>query len=393
MHIEGPRFAKLDEFDSLVKLEELCFSGNRPIDKHYPHVFKNRDECVKNTIVFSQDGNIICALGIYPALMYISGTVLSAASLTFVATHPDYRGRGLMQKAVKLAIGEMKNRNIALSWLVGDRQRYNHFGWETAGRKNFYTITRRSITNLKRKPPTILKYEGEKALLKDIQAIYNQGKARFVRDENLTKMLFERVDKKTFVAVADGIAAAYLTLSTPASEQGEAIVYELGGNAEGVEDILHWCFESMEINKLLIATPMENNPLNKMLKKNASVWNIGAGFLEFPNSGAHMIKILDLRAVLQGFSEQISAKWVLSGYRTKKDITIKIQDINQYATLSFRDTVKVTDVLSKEELTLTEHEMVRLLFGITRPTDEFSAPTVLDQVFPLDFFISTLEDV
>ena len=51
-----------------------------------------------------------------------------------VSTHPEYRNRGYFTSVISKVIKYAKSHDFDLLFLGGNRFRYNHFGFENAGR-------------------------------------------------------------------------------------------------------------------------------------------------------------------------------------------------------------------------------------------------------------------
>ncbi len=81
-----------------------------------------------------REGNrLIAAVGVYPLQTYIAGEKLMFATVGNMVTLPEYEGKGCMSALYKTAMGELESLGADVSRLGGFRQRYNRFGYETAG--------------------------------------------------------------------------------------------------------------------------------------------------------------------------------------------------------------------------------------------------------------------
>jgi GNAT superfamily N-acetyltransferase len=405
MSLEGPRFIRPAEFDNLIELLGLCFSmpNLASIPADYPHVFADFEQHLENFIVIADHGRIVSHVGVAPAQWLVHGNTFQAAGITFVGTHPDYRGQGLMQRCLELAVRQMHSQGAVLSWLIGDRQRYGHFGFENAGRKFFFQLTRRSVQSGESRA-TITEYQGQPELLTTLQSLHARAELRLQRSDPLARILFQRENKRTFLAWVDGIPVSYLTLMQSQDRPGEAWIFEHGGGPAGFHDLLHYCFASLGAEWLTVTAPATGDACLQVLFDQASSWRLDPGFLLFPSAAA-MVKILDLKAVLTGFQAQMNRCWLAGqagGYQfAPKGLSLQMEGDFAPVQLIFNEKVEVIaadpsasqHLPVDETLTLDNREMVRLLFGVSKPSVTFSTPTWLDQVFPLDFFVSALEDI
>ncbi len=75
--------------------------------------FKNR--FVRDySIVCEEDGKVVACVHSLPCHMYLRGRILRAAILCGVATHPDYRGRGIMRRLLHLLEEKLRDRGVSL---------------------------------------------------------------------------------------------------------------------------------------------------------------------------------------------------------------------------------------------------------------------------------------
>jgi len=108
-----------------------------------------------------------------------------------------------------------------------------------------------------------------------------------------------------------------------------------------------------------------------------------------------MFKIVDLKKTLFSFREQIQSKTEL--YRIEKgtSITLEMTDSRQKATLIWEEEIKIEEQETQNVVSLSDIEMVRLLFGFSPENfagDE-EQKRLLVSLFPLDFYFWGLENV
>jgi hypothetical protein len=94
---------------------------------------------------------------------------------------------------------------------------------------------------------------------------------------------------------------------------------------------------------------------------------------------------------VSGFCAQMNRRRSQIGATKTGAVTLVVAETGQRSTLRFGKTVTATRVPAGERIVLSEAAMVRLLFGLSRPAAACSA--LLDAVFPLDFYVSPLEDL
>jgi predicted acetyltransferase len=383
---EEPRFLKRNEWKSLVKLLNHAFPNDIPFDKTWPHttLIKCKDD-LKGHLVIKDKGRVVSHVGIFPLKAVIGDSVINIAGIGGVSTYKSYRGRGFMKMLLNRSIEIMKKEKYDISWLGGDRRRYGNFGWENGGAVYKFFITERSIKDICTEEFEVKEYNGGKEYLNQIKVIHEKEYLRIRRTNEMYKILFSRMYKETYLAYKDGKVISYITIQKNKENPALATAYEYGGDISGFKYLLKYLFTNLKIERLDISSPFNYTEYKDLLFKCSSSWNINC-------SG--MIKIINLKSLLKKFENQMSMKIKDLGVINKRKITLVISDNNEFATLQIGNSIKVTDKESNNKLVLNERDMVKLLFGLSKPSNEFNLSKeflVLDVVFPLDFYIWPLE--
>jgi predicted N-acetyltransferase YhbS len=143
---DGIRNLRPGEFDTFMRFLERCYGaspGN--FERHAPHHYRPSAELCASAFVMEQEGQIVSHVGLYPLEVVVQGVTYPIGGIGGVGTLPAHRGKGYMTQLLYTVIEVMREREIPLSWLGGDRQRYNTFGWEQAGQTYELVFTRRSL--------------------------------------------------------------------------------------------------------------------------------------------------------------------------------------------------------------------------------------------------------
>ena len=389
--VDGPRYLKEGEFDSLAELLSICFGGMEVAE--WPHVCRPESEYYDRYQVCSDGTRIVCSVAMVPMELYIEGATLSVAGISIVATHPDFRLQGLASSCIRAALAEAKRRGFAMAWLNGDRRRYRWFGFERAGRKYNFQFDKRSIGSL---PPQaneadeILAYRGESSLVAGIANLYDRRELRGVRDLDLTRMLLSRKGTETTVAVRDGVVAGYLTAFGRPKDPAYAEVYEYGGDGDAFAALLRDRFDSTALERATMAAPILPDDARSIVYTGAAAWELGySGWI----ASGGMAKVLDLRVMLDAFVPQMNRKRDEVHSTSKSAITIELEGSGQSATIDCDESITVTGQRSTNAVTIDEADLVRELFGMERTHHPALAASILGVVTPLDFYISPLEMV
>ena len=88
------------------------------------------------------DGDtLVSQFAVYPMEMNIHQVIYPVGFITSVTTYPEYSGRGLMSRLMKLSLTEMKAKGQSLALLYPySFPLYRHRGWEIVSDKMTYTI-------------------------------------------------------------------------------------------------------------------------------------------------------------------------------------------------------------------------------------------------------------
>ncbi|MBN1935275.1 MAG: GNAT family N-acetyltransferase [Anaerolineae bacterium] len=147
------RHPRLDEFDALMRFLERCFGHSKGFFvRNLPHISRPDPEIADWSYVIEKDGQIVSHVGVYPIEVVTAGVRLKIGGIGGVSTCPEARGKGHMIRLLCHCIDEMRAQGYPLSWLGGDRQRYNGLGWERANPGYAPAWSRRSLDWLKVAP-------------------------------------------------------------------------------------------------------------------------------------------------------------------------------------------------------------------------------------------------
>jgi predicted N-acetyltransferase YhbS len=140
------RHPRIEEFDTLMRALERCYGAWPGIfDRGYPHLYRPTAKALAAAYVIEEQGTIVSHVGLYPIEVVVHGHPVRIGGIGGVGTLPPARGKGYMTKLLYHVIDEMRAQGYALSWLGGDRQRYNAFGWERGGLAYDLTFSRRAL--------------------------------------------------------------------------------------------------------------------------------------------------------------------------------------------------------------------------------------------------------
>lgn len=109
------RVLRQDEKERSRSLYELCFPEDT---KHFVDYYY-REKCRDNRILVTEEqGRIISMVHENPFCISLCGHAVSISYIVAVATHPDYRRRGLMQSLMREMFAECASRREPFSFLM-----------------------------------------------------------------------------------------------------------------------------------------------------------------------------------------------------------------------------------------------------------------------------------
>ncbi len=374
-----PRKATVSEYDDLIAFLNKIFRIR--MDLQYSHIYKPTRKDMSNNIIIRDDGRIVSCVGIFPMTLLCGDARLSVGGIGGVSTDAKYRGRGLMSKLLDRAILAMRRRNYDISILWGDRLRYNRFGWENGGRQYAFSIDRRHVSPAKVTEGGIRRFSNSGADLREIARLHEQRKLKVDRTRGQLKSVLNRQTFDTWVW-RKGTAFAYTTVR---EKNKEVRLGEFGGVLSGLDNLLGFLFDKYQLEKLTGTAEVSQSPYFPFLINRSGEW--GLRFIG-------MVKILDLKSVLQKFVPQIQDKSRVLGL--KRDLTLEMTDSRQLASLHFGRSLTVGERKKGSVLRLSDTEMVRLLFGTLPPSHVLGLDKslcYLDALFPLDFYVGWLDAV
>lgn len=197
------RTLHVDEFDNFMRYVERAFGHAKGwFERHLPHIYRPTKKACERAYVVVEDGEIRSHVGVYPIESVTAGLPLSIGGIGAVSTAPEARGKGYMTRLLDHAIDEMRRLGYPLSWLVGDRQRYNTFGWEKASRVYDLAFTQRSMEWTPVEPLDLKEVYADEAL-ETIRRYYQEPACHTVRPDLEIQM--QKADHRFWIA-EDGYA-------------------------------------------------------------------------------------------------------------------------------------------------------------------------------------------
>lgn len=140
------RTVHVEEFEDFMRYLERAFGHSVDFFRRFgPHIYKPTPEVCAWGYVVEENGKIVSHVGVYPIEVVTADVPLKLGGIGGVSTAVEARGKGYMTQLLYHAIDEMRAQGYSASWLGGDRQRYNTFGWEGAALSYRLIFSTRSL--------------------------------------------------------------------------------------------------------------------------------------------------------------------------------------------------------------------------------------------------------
>lgn len=140
------RHVRAEEFEDFMRFIERAFGHSKAFfERAYPHLYQPNARALDWAYIVDEDGEIVSHVGVYPIESVTAGVSLTIGGIGAVSTAPGARGKGYMTQLLTHVIDEMRRLGYPVSWLGGDRQRYNTFGWELAASVYTVDVSQRSL--------------------------------------------------------------------------------------------------------------------------------------------------------------------------------------------------------------------------------------------------------
>lgn len=362
---DGPRACGQYDLSGVV---DLCNLVMRVVEAHpdyksgwpnigylYPHVYNHENS--DNIRLISSNGEPVSSVAIYRSNVKTSRGTISVGGINCFVTHPEFRRFGLGGLVLDDAHRKMTmtgNEIGLLSTMIPDY--YRKSGWELAGGQRTFTLDRGNISYLPGHAG--LDIEGDwKPFMTELLELNQQQPMRAFRTSQLFDLLIERRLGRVFIARRGDRIVAYCALGHSKNPQ----IIEYAGKNEDVCSLIRAVFGIIDdlsvststrsgrerpTTELKLVTPYLNHGLTDILIERG-----------IPNSLEYvgMIKILDPNKLLKtlGIYDVINLEKIDVGWRVS---------------------------YGSNDLTLTEQELVKLIFG----PEKFQG--FAPDIFPIDFY-------
>lgn len=377
LEIDRPR---LSEYDRILRfLEDVYGHSYDYFPLVYPQVWKKDNADFRNTFVIRDRGEVVSLVRIFPLETIQDGVKVKLAGIGSVSTAYSHRGRGYMTELLHRSFQEMQQQGFPLSVLGGDRHRYNHFGYENAGRIVELTISPRGFSK-DAVLPVVKRFTGDRNTLIRIMQAYNTLRYRKIRSLKELREIYTKPRIMVYY-VERGKDFACVVLSATEVRDTSKKVLEFAGNEEMVLGILQYLGARFSIQSFSLSFP-DFSYVPGCIMSAASHWYLNTGL---------MVKIINLKQTLQTFLGQQALL-----FPDGEEITLSIKGRESVVISKNCGKLQIKDGKGDNEVVLSETEMVHLLFGLSFWAPEGTKTDVvriLRQFLPFNLFLGWLDHI
>lgn len=232
-----------DEFEEGMAFLNMVFGEHRPHDfaGMLPSIYQPTDAHMANNFALRVDGQIQGIVGMFPMTWQVGEAALQVGGIGGVSTHPEARGKGYMRALMDHCVSTMRQRGYPLSWLGGQRQRYQYFGYEKCGKGHHFTLNQ---SNLRHSfiGPSALRFEplaeGPPERLARALALHDRQPAHAVRPAaDFARYLVSWFHRPWAAIDGDGEMVGYLVADESGGQVPELVAAD---DAAALEMVKAW---------------------------------------------------------------------------------------------------------------------------------------------------------
>lgn len=175
------------DFDEAMDLLNLVFSmAHRPHNfaRMLPLLYRPTDEHMGYNRAIRSGSRIRAIVGVIPVRWSVGGTILQGAGVGGVAVHWADCGRGYMKLLMQRCGEDILDGGFDLSWLGGQRQRYQHSGYESAGIAIQASVCRANLKGFAVPPMAFSAVgQGDESTLREMRSLHDRQMLHSLRDD------------------------------------------------------------------------------------------------------------------------------------------------------------------------------------------------------------------
>jgi len=239
--VDGPRACTDYELPPVLDMLNLVFrveAGRQPtVGRDWPQIC--RPSNLENVRVLFLNHQPVSSIAIFASTVRAGAHRLRVGGVSGVATHPDFRRRGLAGTVLRDTHQRMLDDGCDIGLLsTGITDWYRGFGWEHGALERVFTLDRNTVRYL---PPLVNAdvVAGIDPHLDAVHRLHDREPSRAERSPELTRILFCRPQVTGYVAVRSGKVVAYALVA-------HGMVVEYGGAGGDVAGLVAEMFQRLD---------------------------------------------------------------------------------------------------------------------------------------------------
>lgn len=205
------------DYDEIVEHGNFVFSY-----AHCPHEFKTlipKAYGEERTLwpehfLARENGRIRGMVGLLPMEQRVCGEVLRMGYIGTVCVHPYSRGLGHMKKCMALSTGYARRQGLDLLALGGQRQRYEHYGYEPGGVAYTFDLSRINCRQASEDAAlTFAPFETLRDRMTELHAIYESGPVAGARPLGSFEQICRTWQSQPFALLRGDCLTGYVIVS------------------------------------------------------------------------------------------------------------------------------------------------------------------------------------
>ena len=308
------------------------------------------------------DGRIVTHLGVWGYRMRIASAHVRVAGVGLVATHADYRRRGLMNRTLSRSIQLMRDNGYDLSLLSGIANYYDRFGFVTAWNATEYAIEAHHLPTDK---PRVRARKFEPRHRDDLARLYNRENAGRTGTVVRPTFLRSQWPKKWLGYLwndARGNVSGYVVFS---NERDSLLILDCVGKADDILAVLADRLRKLHLKKLVFKGLHHDKPLRKLLTRQSYSWST----TYYRNSGGPMVCNINLRSTLTKLARDLSARLKNSPLANWRGSLLVADAREKVSLIIDRSRVNVAPGEPSKHSVKGGHHIARLLLGSDEPAE------------------------
>lgn len=371
--LDGPRALRPEEYESTIALlnavlrpaDRLGPSGPHAIQKEYPLALGRRNQ--HNMRVIVRDGEVVSHAAIYFSTLLSGNLSFKVGGINSVATHPEYRGRGLGSKVMRDCIKVMEDASTHLSILWTERHEfYRRLGYETAGSSRLFRLTAADMDDVPR-DCDVVPYSPRR--LPDVIRIHRRESLRTERTAKEYEAYLGLPKTRVLLAARGRDVTAYAVMGK--GEDMRKCMHDWGGDTRDLLCLARGLAESTGTGEVIVLTPSHTTEFAQMLFQT-----------EVPCSVDYLalMRVIDLEGLSSAVGDHLGNLLGVEFGIRRDESRVKIS------------------VGGEETIIEPERNLVRLLFGPDKPSSLLTGLsretlTALDNALPIPLFVWGLDSV